>query len=66
MKVTHYHTSGPIPGVCEQHAIWCRGKGTETVPLVFLQRPKWVKDDEAWQKVVEAVSLKLPRGFEVK
>ena len=66
MKVTHYHTSGPVGGLCKQSAIWGRGRTTASAPLVFLQRPKWIKDDEVWRKIVNSVHLKLPREFEVK
>lgn len=67
MKVTHYHTEGPIKGVCKQYAIWARESGTSGYsPLAFLQRPKWIKDDEAWHKIVCAIKLNLPKGYEVK
>jgi len=36
MKVTHYHTSDPIKGLCKQHAIWGRGKDNVSAPLVVL------------------------------
>ena len=65
MKVTHYHTCGPIDGLCKQHAIWVSGEDAPTSPLVFLQRPKWIKDDAAWAKIIESVQLRLPQGFEV-
>lgn len=64
MKVTHYHTAKPVSGICKQHAIWGR-EGSISSPLVYLQRPKWIKDDAAWEKIVESVRLNLPRGFEV-
>lgn len=69
MKVTHYHVSGPVDGVCKQSAIWARGSHGEQhaySPLVYLQRPKWITDDAAWRKIVAAVNFKLPRGTEIK
>lgn len=66
MRVTHYHTAGPTFGTYKQHAVWGSGEGAACSPLVFLQRPKWIKDDAVWRKIVDAVSLNLPRGFEVK
>jgi hypothetical protein len=65
VKITHYHTSGPVDGMCKQSAIWVRGRGSSSYPLVYLQRPKWITDDAAWRKIVDSVSLKLPRGFDV-
>ena len=66
MKVTHYNLSGPINPLTKQYAIWVRGEEPGLVPLVFLQRPKWIKDDTAWRKIVESVQLRLPKEFEVK
>lgn len=34
--------------------------------LVYLQRPKWIKDDEVWKKIVDSIKLELPLGFDVK
>ena len=65
MKVTHYHTSEPVKGMCKQRAIWGRGKENVSAPLIYLQRPKWIKDDAAWRKIVSSVQLKLPKGFEI-
>lgn len=66
IKLTHYHTSGPVDGLCKQSAIWGRGETTADSPLVFLQRPKWITDDTVWNKIVDSVQLNLPCGFEVK
>lgn len=35
-------------------------------PLIYLQRPKWIKDDKAWETIVKSVKLDLPVGFEIK
>lgn len=34
--------------------------------LVYLQRPKWIKDEEVWEKIVDSIKLELPVGFDVK
>ena len=66
MKITHYHLSGPIHPLCKQSAIWVRGKESGLIPLIFLQRPKWIKDDAVWEKIVKSIQLRLPKEFEVK
>lgn len=67
MKVGHYVTSGPWKGIAKQHHILGREDHTNVYwPLVYLQRPKWIKDDDCWQKIVDSVRLQLPKNFEVK
>ncbi len=67
MKVTHYHVSDPIHPLTKQYAIWGRDSNTNcSVPLVYLQRPKWIKDGDAWRKIALSIQLKLPKGYEVK
>ena len=66
MKVDFYHTRGPLRGLCKQSAIWVCSKDTSCyAPLVYLQRPKWITDDDAWHKIVCSVRLNLPEGYEV-
>lgn len=64
MKPDHIEICPPISGICKQHAIWA-GEGNGMCPLVYLQRPKWIKSDEAWEKIVDGIRLSLPSGFEV-
>ena len=68
MKVTHYVPSGPMQGLNKQHCIYGRGAKPDNVytPLVYFQRPKWIKDDACWEKIVSSIRLQLPNGFEVK
>ena len=65
MKVTHYHIEKGVTGLCKQHAIWGRD-GNACAPLVYLQRPKWIKDDAVWEQLVNSIQLKFPKGKEVK
>jgi hypothetical protein len=65
LKLTHYGVDGPVKGICKQSAVWGR-EGHSAAPLVFLQRPKWIKDDLAWKKIIESIQLRLPKGFEIK
>jgi len=43
--------SGPIKGVCKSHALWVES-GVMAQPLVYFQKPKWIKDDAAWEKFI--------------
>ena len=38
----------------------------EWKPLVFLARPKWIKDNLAWEEICKSIQLTLKRDFEVK
>ena len=67
MKVTHYSVTGPWPGAIKQHSIMARSgdNSNSYFPLVYLQRPKWIKDDVAWEKICNSIKLNLPKDFEV-
>lgn len=43
--------SGPIKGVSKSHALWVES-GVRFQPLVYFQKPKWIKDDAAWEKFI--------------
>ena len=64
MKVESYSVQGPVDGFVKQHAVWMQN-GCTGAPLIFLQRPKWITNDEQWQKIVGSVRLNLPADFEV-
>jgi hypothetical protein len=36
------------------------------MPLIYLQRPKWIKDDGVWEQICDSVKLSLPKDFEVR
>ena len=65
MKIRRYSLGGPQIGLVKQNAIWVSGKNIGTYPLVYFQRPKWIKDDACWEKICKAVKLQLPVDFEV-
>lgn len=65
MKIERLEVNGPIKGICRQPAIW-GGEGNGFAPLVYLQRPKWIKDDTVWDKIVKGIRLELHSGFEVQ
>jgi hypothetical protein len=65
MKVYSYSVEDPIKGMTKQHAVWATAGG-RTVPLIYLQRPKWITNNDQWNTIVKAVRLDLSAGFEVK
>lgn len=65
MKIDSYSISGPISGICKQHAMWAQ-EGSVTSPLIYFQRPAWIKDDSVWLKLVKSIKLEVQHGFEVK
>ena len=66
MKISEYIIDAPCKGLYKQHCILVKDEAVGCfMPLVYLQRPKWIKDDAAWEKIVKSVRLTLPRDFEV-
>lgn len=64
MKIKSYYIGKPIPGICKQNAIWgCDGKSS--MPLVYLQRPKWITDDKAWDKICASIEFHAPYNLEI-
>lgn len=54
--------SGPIKGVSKSHALWVES-GVRLQPLVYFQKPKWIKDDAAWEKFIRgACTMISPEG----
>lgn len=64
MKIKSYSVNGPVLPIVKQHAIWVDG-GEGLYPLVYFQRPKWLKDDAKWLQIMKSIKLELPAGFEV-
>jgi hypothetical protein len=64
MIIQSYSISSPVKGICKQHAAWGM-TGNCAVPLIYLQRPKWITDDAVWENIVESVRLVLPDGLDV-
>jgi hypothetical protein len=46
-----FFLSGPVKGVRKSYALWVES-GIRFQPLVYFQKPKWVKDDAAWEKFI--------------
>lgn len=63
-EIRGYQVCGPIAGVCKQSAVWVEGQTADGVncltPIVYLQRPKWIKDDHVWEKICESVTINIP------
>ena len=64
MKLLSYSKTAPLAGFCSQYAILA-SNGEFSRPLVYLQRPRWIKDDAQWEAICIAVRINLPAGFEV-
>ena len=64
MKIKSYSASGPIKGFRSQYSLLA-SDGDITRPLVYLQRPLWIKDDTQWDAICRATRVTLPIGFEV-
>lgn len=50
--------SGPIKGVSKSYALWVES-GVRCQPLVYFQKPKWIKDDAAWEKFVRGAFIMI-------
>jgi len=67
MKPIIYSVSAEAThGVCKQSAVWASEGRGGWYPLFFLQRPKWIKSDSAWKKIVESVRMDLPKDMEIE
>lgn len=56
-EVKEYAKCGPINGMIKQHSLMMFIPPNGYVPLVYLQRPKWIADDEDWEKIVSRIVL---------
>jgi hypothetical protein len=65
MKPDSYHISGPVDGLCKSHGLWI-SEGNGMTPLIYFQKPKWVKDEEMWRRIVASVRIELPLGVEIQ
>jgi hypothetical protein len=56
-----FYLSCPIKGVRKSYALWVES-GVRFQPLVYFQKPKWIKDD-AWEKFIRGVFMAIsPEG----
>ena len=54
--------SGPIKGVRKSYELWVES-GVRFQPLVYFQKPKWIKDDIAWEKFICGLFMSIsPEG----
>jgi len=66
MKITRYSICRPVEGLCKSWAIWGGGeKNGSASPLAYLTRPKWIKDDASWEKIVNSIKLDLPSETDI-
>ena len=65
MKADGYHISEPIKGICESHVLWI-SEGNGYALLIYFQKPKWIEDEELWQRIVASIRITLPAETEIK
>ena len=64
LKIKSYFVSSPIKGICKQYGIWVSGNVNSIMPLIYLQKPKYI-DENKWDEICKSVKITLPEGFEV-
>jgi hypothetical protein len=64
MKIENYYLCKPVKGLFKSDAIMIQ-ENNVSMPVVYLTRPGWIKDDAAWHLIVASVGISLPLGFEV-
>lgn len=64
MKIQTYSICNPVKGICKQDAIWGKEYSVSS-PIVYLQRPKWITNDDCWQRIIDSIRLSLPHDFEI-
>ena len=58
----NFFLSCPIKGVRKSYALWVES-GDQFQPLVYFQKPKWIKDDAAWEAFIRGVVMAIsPEG----
>lgn len=65
MKISSYSLCGPMAPLWKQHCILGHLSSHHSAPLVYLQRPKWIVNDDEWEIIVKSVRINLPAGFEI-
>jgi len=54
--------SGPIKGVSKTYALWVED-GEKSIPIVFLRKPKSVKNNGAWMHFICGLFMSIsPEG----
>ena len=57
-----FFLSCPIKGVRKSYSLWVES-GVVFQPLVYFQKPKWIKDDAAWENFIRGVFMAIsPEG----
>lgn len=65
MKINFYVISDGF-GLRKQKHFLGSEDGCSYSPLVYFQRPRWIKDDAVWEEICKSLRLTLPQGFEIK
>jgi hypothetical protein len=65
VRIKQIERSGSCPPLFSQNCL-LGNDGSVSAPIAYLQRPKWVKDDDCWKTICESITISLPHGFEIK
>jgi hypothetical protein len=66
MKIKLLQQSGACQPLWKQACCLASDGSNGYAPIVYFQRPKWIKDDAIWQQICDSIDIKLPAGFEIK
>lgn len=64
MKVEKIEICGPVNGLWKSHAI-CIQEGNSSAPIMYISRPKWIKDETKWKEIVNSLQLSIKAGTEI-
>lgn len=64
MKIKSYERSNGVEGLFKQNCLLI-SDGYKSCPLIYFQRPKWIKDDKQWEVICNSIQISLPLGYEI-
>lgn len=66
MLIKTYYQTGACKPLWNQNCLVGGDGSYRELPIMYLQRPKWITDDARWNILCKSVRLDLPMGFELK
>jgi hypothetical protein len=67
VKIEKYFVSMSCKPITKGPAIFgAENEINDWRPLVYLKRPKWIKNDDDWEQICKSVRIDLPKGFQVR
>lgn len=64
-RLKAYFIANPVKNLCKSQALWGEFE-TYQSPLIYFKRPKWIKDDQCWARLLESIRLEVNETFEVR